>query len=80
MAKEVGSDQSKIVLGASSVEVDYVALLNTNITNSKQKLTEQFSQIRKLLDENETAIMKQINEIHQQKQESVAKIQLLCRS
>ena len=75
MAKEVGSDQSKTVSGAPSIEVDYVALLNTNIANSKQKLTEQFSQIRQLLDENETAIMKQINEIHQQRQEAVGSLQ-----
>ena len=74
MANEVGSDQSKIEPGAS-VEVDYVALLNGNIANSKQKLTEQFSQIRRLLDENETAIMKQINEIHQQKQKAVSNLQ-----
>ena len=65
-----GVDESPAV-----TEADYVVVLNGNIKNKKQNITDQFIRIRKFLDEKETSITNQIDRIHKEKQEEIGNLQ-----
>ena len=60
---------------SAGTEVDFVALLNGNIANKKQNLSDQFVRLRKILDEKENSITNQIDKMHKEKQEEIGNLQ-----